>query len=275
MNRLDPDIILYLVLWVRNLYFPLMIFRSLRGNSNPFVLSADFLNLITEETFWATLKIKLITPASAKKIRHLVLKIAVINPHVQDKEGYLRIKEVLPEAISKLKGLRSVNWSNPDSNEMIIQSLAALPLLSKGTHGSFLAFQELACEGMEWNVFEGLKELRWLRVNLYLEDTEATTDPEQHIVGTLVKKVMTLPKIQKLLLQPTYERRGEPEGSPTPYASWVAIREGVAKMEHVLRRTKLKLLEALSVEVCPLGVKWTYVPEMVGPGEVMLNAIKK
>ncbi|KAG7090505.1 hypothetical protein E1B28_009618 [Marasmius oreades] len=120
----------------------------------------------------------------------------------------------------------------------------------------------------EWNleVFNGYRELRTLHVEICEDDIHATSDPEKHVVAALVKRLVALPKLQILTLQPAFNGR---EGGGMSF-----IADGIGQLTQILESMKLKVGEVVSlIQVIVSGSRVIYVAEIV-EGEVIFKCVQ-
>ncbi|KAG7100062.1 hypothetical protein E1B28_001847 [Marasmius oreades] len=118
----------------------------------------------------------------------------------------------------------------------------------------------------EWNLegFNGYRELRTLEVEICEDDIHATSNPEKHIVGALVKRLIALPKFQRLTLRPLFHGR---EGTGF-------VGEGISQLSRILDM-KVKLGEVVVASVIQVtvdGIRAIYFPEII-EGEIVFKCV--
>ncbi|KAF9260811.1 hypothetical protein L218DRAFT_560800 [Marasmius fiardii PR-910] len=112
-------------------------------------------------------------------------------------------------------------------------------------------------KGWNLDVLDGYRELRFLEVEIWEDDIHATSDPEKHILGALVKRLAALPNFQTLTVYPAFNGR---EGGGMTF-----IADGIWQMGKILESMKLNLGETSSLmRVCIYGSHGVHVPEIEG-----------
>ncbi|KAL0576461.1 hypothetical protein V5O48_005504 [Marasmius crinis-equi] len=197
---------------------------------------------------WDTLRTERIYP------RHIIVN----NPH----ENFL-------EHIESFSGLetltiRDAGATQQEDSDRLAQRFYRQALLK---HQASLRELSISSTGPglwsygAWNVdvLDGCMALESLRVNVCEDDIYATEDPEQNIVGKLIRHALALPKLRTLHIVPAFNGR---DGGGMSF-----IASGIGQIGRIVESVRFIPKSRPPLEIKVYGSHGTHLPEASEEGE--------